>query len=85
MIHIIRTKYLGHTNYKGPRIRATRVSNGETIVESFDYGASDPYALVADKLVTNLMASGRIQRPVECIGSNSDGKGYQLFVYKVVG
>jgi hypothetical protein len=85
MIHIIRTKHLGPTDYKGSRIRATRVSNGETIVESFDHGASDPHAVVADKLVTKLMASGHIQRPVECIGSNSDGKGYQLFVYKVIG
>jgi hypothetical protein len=83
MIHIIRTKYLGRTEFKGPRIRATHTLSGKTLVENYDHSAHEPYALVADKLVTKLMQSEDIGRPVTCVGSTSDGK-LQLFVYQAV-
>ncbi len=48
----IRTVYLGPTNSRGSRIKATAAAGSVTV--EYDYGARDPHAIAAQALLDKL-------------------------------
>ncbi len=47
---LITTKFLGPTNTRGSRIKASFVSQGMTVTVGYDHSASDPHAVAAEAL-----------------------------------
>jgi hypothetical protein len=64
------TKYLGATNTRGSRIKAT-ASCGPTVTVPYDHAAKDPHNVAARALAARLGASGTWHR-----GPSLDGRGY---------
>jgi len=65
----VETRYLGPTNYRGSRIKATD-GDGNSITVSYDYGAHEPHDIAAQAFLDKMGWSGKW-----ISGSSASGRG----------
>lgn len=82
MIRIIRTRYLGRTETKGPRISATDLKTGERLVVPYDHELDNinNRCEAADALERRLRGvSGDTNVAKHCFGSVEDSVSLERF------
>lgn len=72
---IIRTKYLGPTNYRGGRVKASTIS-GKSVTLDWDHGAN----VETNHKRAAIALAGQMEWPGRWVGCSNEGGGY-LFAY----